>query len=572
MGASILGATATAGLTQQPTDAPEATPTIVPGSAALPTQTPAGEGSRAGGTWGEPTQEPTQEPTALPTGTPTNPALTATATPTSTSLLPSAGPNLSPIPPTITPEPVAPEEPEHPVDCTGTIGREIGLENCGGGGVGWLTGDVNLGNWFKGSFGGVSDNFCVPHPNADGNFPCDEHRHPIVEGSPGEKLVSFLGLDKLIPTLPGPLAPLTPDPSQSGAALIPGPNWDFSPSGTGEEVYFIGAKGVVHFGGSKVKGSYGPGILFARHHDAVEGRMVSVGIYMNGEVGLVAAGEGFQLGVGAAGYLTFKDPFASDPNAVVAAPTQTAVPVLLDSPYRQGQTGTPTATATATPTATPTATATATPTAVPTAQPVPAATALPDDAMLVVPTAAATAVPTVAPAIVPAATPALTPTNTPSMTPTPTPSPTLEATPPSTGAPAERVPSVATPAQQPAQRQQGPGGVDPLLDASRPPVDQPVNQPVDQVIDPVSHEVIGTCRDGACGLNMRTAPQLDAAVAGVALEGQTLKVVCQTTGAEVGNGRASSKIWNRLSDGTYVSDFYLDTERVGEFSPSIPRC
>jgi hypothetical protein len=48
--------------------------------------------------------------------------------------------------------------------------------------------------------------------------------------------------------------------------------------------------------------------------------------------------------------------------------------------------------------------------------------------------------------------------------------------------------------------------------------------------------------------------------------------VCQTKGDEVSNGHASSRIWNRLSDGTYVSDFYVNTERVGEFSPGIPRC
>ena len=100
----------------------------------------------------------------------------------------------------------------------------------------------------------------------------------------------------------------------------------------------------------------------------------------------------------------------------------------------------------------------------------------------------------------------------------------------------------------------------------------PPAAPEVRLIDPVTHEVIGTCRDGACGLNARTAPSLEAPVVGAVLEGSVVEVVCQARGDTVSNGRARSNVWNRLSDGTWVSDFYVDTPRVGEFSDPIPQC
>jgi hypothetical protein len=101
---------------------------------------------------------------------------------------------------------------------------------------------------------------------------------------------------------------------------------------------------------------------------------------------------------------------------------------------------------------------------------------------------------------------------------------------------------------------------------------QPVAPQSIPIVDPVTHEVIGTCRDGACGLNVRSAPSLDSNVVGAVLEGSTLQIECQARGDTVSNGHARSNVWNRLSDGTWVSDFYVDTPRVGEFSNGIPRC
>ena len=86
------------------------------------------------------------------------------------------------------------------------------------------------------------------------------------------------------------------------------------------------------------------------------------------------------------------------------------------------------------------------------------------------------------------------------------------------------------------------------------------------------HHVYGTCRDGACGLRVRTAPSLSASVTHVILDGTPVDVVCQATGDLVSNGHASSNISDKQTDGTWVSDFYIDTPNVGMWSPPIPRC
>jgi hypothetical protein len=86
------------------------------------------------------------------------------------------------------------------------------------------------------------------------------------------------------------------------------------------------------------------------------------------------------------------------------------------------------------------------------------------------------------------------------------------------------------------------------------------------------HHVYGTCRDGACGLKVRTTPSLSASVTHVILDGTEVDVVCQATGDLVSNGSASSNIWDRQTDGSWVSDFYIDTPNIGTWSPPIPRC
>jgi hypothetical protein len=86
------------------------------------------------------------------------------------------------------------------------------------------------------------------------------------------------------------------------------------------------------------------------------------------------------------------------------------------------------------------------------------------------------------------------------------------------------------------------------------------------------HHVYGTCRDGACGLKVHTAPQVSAPVTHVIADGTQVDIVCQTRGDMVSNGHYSSAIWDRQTDGTWVSDFYVDTPNIGTWSPPIPQC
>lgn len=81
-----------------------------------------------------------------------------------------------------------------------------------------------------------------------------------------------------------------------------------------------------------------------------------------------------------------------------------------------------------------------------------------------------------------------------------------------------------------------------------------------------SYQVANT---GGLSLNVRSAPSLHASVIGSLPAGASVVIRCQTTGDEV-NG--VSAIWDQLTIGGYVSDYYVDTPAVGAFSPGIPAC
>jgi surface antigen len=76
------------------------------------------------------------------------------------------------------------------------------------------------------------------------------------------------------------------------------------------------------------------------------------------------------------------------------------------------------------------------------------------------------------------------------------------------------------------------------------------------------------------GLNERTAPSTSAGLAGRLAYGTTVYVACQVQGAvySTGGSPASDSIWDQLSTGPYVADYWLSTPAVGTFSPGIPRC
>ena len=89
------------------------------------------------------------------------------------------------------------------------------------------------------------------------------------------------------------------------------------------------------------------------------------------------------------------------------------------------------------------------------------------------------------------------------------------------------------------------------------------------------HHVYHTCANGHCGLNIRTGPgYTHYSVTRVLSDGDAVDIVCQTRGESVsGIDGSSSNVWDRLAQGDYAADFYIDTPGMtGSFSPPIPQC
>jgi hypothetical protein len=88
------------------------------------------------------------------------------------------------------------------------------------------------------------------------------------------------------------------------------------------------------------------------------------------------------------------------------------------------------------------------------------------------------------------------------------------------------------------------------------------------------YHVHGSCAGSVCGIHERTGPGLAYPIVGSKGEGSEVDIVCQTSGDLVtGTIGGSSAIWDRLTDGYYVADLFVDTPGVGVFSdPPIPHC
>ncbi|MHB9857793.1 glycoside hydrolase domain-containing protein [Streptomyces sp. YIM S03343] len=69
-------------------------------------------------------------------------------------------------------------------------------------------------------------------------------------------------------------------------------------------------------------------------------------------------------------------------------------------------------------------------------------------------------------------------------------------------------------------------------------------------------------------LNARTGPSTTYPVTATYAPGATLSVVCQTAGSKVG----TTTVWDKLSNGAYVSDHYVDTPSTTGYSTPLPRC
>ncbi len=69
-------------------------------------------------------------------------------------------------------------------------------------------------------------------------------------------------------------------------------------------------------------------------------------------------------------------------------------------------------------------------------------------------------------------------------------------------------------------------------------------------------------------LNKRTGPGASYAISGTLPAGALGWVTCQRSGSKVG----TTSVWDKLDDGTYVTDFYLATPSKTTYSPPLPRC
>jgi surface antigen len=85
------------------------------------------------------------------------------------------------------------------------------------------------------------------------------------------------------------------------------------------------------------------------------------------------------------------------------------------------------------------------------------------------------------------------------------------------------------------------------------------------------YSVIGT---GSNGLNEHSAPSASAALKGNLPNGSTVYIACQVAGASyaTGGSPASESIWDQLTSGLYVADYWVSTPATGTFSSGIPQC
>jgi hypothetical protein len=88
-------------------------------------------------------------------------------------------------------------------------------------------------------------------------------------------------------------------------------------------------------------------------------------------------------------------------------------------------------------------------------------------------------------------------------------------------------------------------------------------------------QVVGTCADGPCGLNIRNGPGFSGYTKiGILGEGATIDVICQTRGEVVTPGfTAATPVWDQIVPaGSYVTDAYVNTPGRGSGTFSLPRC
>lgn len=95
-----------------------------------------------------------------------------------------------------------------------------------------------------------------------------------------------------------------------------------------------------------------------------------------------------------------------------------------------------------------------------------------------------------------------------------------------------------------------------------------VNIDTDRLDTPVATVAYTYSVTSATALNARTGPSTSYPVAKTYAPGSSLAVVCQAPGLKVG----TTTVWDRLTDGSYVTDYYVSTPSNTGYSSPLPRC
>ena len=79
---------------------------------------------------------------------------------------------------------------------------------------------------------------------------------------------------------------------------------------------------------------------------------------------------------------------------------------------------------------------------------------------------------------------------------------------------------------------------------------------------------------GSSGLYERSAPSASSTKLGTLSNGTTVYIVCQALGISysTGGSPAIDSVWDQLTNGGFVADYWVSTPGRGTFSSGIPRC
>lgn len=77
----------------------------------------------------------------------------------------------------------------------------------------------------------------------------------------------------------------------------------------------------------------------------------------------------------------------------------------------------------------------------------------------------------------------------------------------------------------------------------------------------------GTVQTASASLNVRSGPSTNSAIVGTVAKGKRVNIICQTYGTAVSGTYRTSKIWDKIGPGRYVSDAFVYTGSNGFVAP-----